>query len=82
MQVKYEFEIHAKCPVDKKPDRYLAVAESNKILFCEDVVAEVEKLKNTETPQETLTENLSRALGCTVTTVGYHSGIKVSVRCD
>ena len=79
MQVTHSLTIKARCPVDHKIDVYIVEVTSSVVVKVEDILAEADKFKSREIFQEDLTEQLARALGCTVKTVGYHSGVKTEV---
>ena len=80
MKCLYEFEIKTKCPVDFKGDRYEVTLESSDIIEVEKIIEVVKKLKEKTQYQEKTTFELARELRCITTTVGYHSGIKTTVR--
>lgn len=79
MYVKHEFKIKANCPVDGEGDIYDAVFEPVGMVFVEDIRAILEEAKTSKVPQEELTLEIARRLGGTLTTVGWHSGIKTTV---
>jgi len=79
MLVRHEFQIEATCPVDGKPDLYDAVLETTCLVYVEDILAALIEVRSLKVPQERLTADLARKLGGTLTTVGYHSGVKTTV---
>jgi hypothetical protein len=80
MKCRYDIEVRAQCPVNPSDtDLYEFVIESESLI-------EVEKIadffaKNAgqeETFQEVLTQQCAVTLGARVTSIGWHSGIKVT----
>ncbi len=67
------------CPADKEKDFYVVTVESRRTVMVEDILAAIKEWENEKAYQEDITAALSRALGCTVTTVGWHSGVKTTV---
>tara|TARA_R110000868_G_scaffold396094_1_gene668151 strand:+ start:3469 stop:3711 length:243 start_codon:yes stop_codon:yes gene_type:complete len=76
MEVKYSFRMEASCPVDNMGDLYDVVITSDKPIPVEDIMLALETVRRKQF-QETLTEDLAREIPARVTTVGWHSGIKV-----
>lgn len=80
MKNTYEREVKAQCPV--KPDdrdRYDFVIESATIIKVEDINAFFDAHAGEKSVfQETLTAKCATTLGAKVTSVGYHSGVKVT----
>lgn len=79
MLVKHTFQITARCPVDQGPDVYDATVEARRVIRVEDIIEAVRELTAEPDYQENITAALARRLGATVTTVGYHSGIRTEV---
>lgn len=79
MYVKHEFKIKANCPVDGEGDTYDAVFEPVGLVYVEYIRKVLEEAKDAKIPQEELTLEMARKLGGTLTTVGFHSGIKTTV---
>jgi hypothetical protein len=78
MITRYELRILARCPVDEGNDVYECVVESSRTIKVEDILSAVEGFKAQPIFQEELTETLARQLGATVTTIGFHSGVKTT----
>jgi hypothetical protein len=80
MKCTYEIEIRAQCPVNPADtDLYQFVIESGALIEVEKIAAFFEKNAGTrEVFQEALTQLCAVTLGATVTSVGWHSGIKVT----
>jgi hypothetical protein len=77
MNVKHELTIYGKCPVDESMDRYEITIETNRIVMVEDILNAAQDLPS-PVFQEIATMFLAQRLGCRVTTVGYHSGVKTT----
>lgn len=80
MKNVYEVEVRAQCPVnDGDTDLYLFTIESTELIEVEKIVAFIKANANKKKIfQEALTQRCAVALGATVTSVGYHSGVKVT----
>jgi hypothetical protein len=76
----YEVQVRAQCPVmPDDTDLYQFTIESESIIEVEKIVAFVkDNAGKREVFQETLTNQCAVALGAKVTSVGWHSGIKVT----
>lgn len=80
MRNKYEVEVRAQCPVNKDDtDLYAFTIESEALIEVERIV-EFFKLRagHQNVFQEALTQQCAVTLGATVTSVGWHSGVKVT----
>jgi NADPH-dependent 7-cyano-7-deazaguanine reductase QueF len=77
MKITYSFALKSNCPVDLLPDVYECQVVSDRPIAVEDILEVSEKYKEVFEFQEVLTEKLARQLAATVTTVGWHSGVKV-----
>jgi ribonuclease I len=77
MHVTYDLSIHAQCPVDDAQDHYAVTVEAHRAVRVETILAVVADLPP-RLFQEDITQWLAAALGCRVTTVGYHSGVKTT----
>jgi len=77
VKVIHEWSFRRRCPVDDALDRYDLRVEANDMVKVEDIVAAVEALPK-KAFQEELTQILAAKLGCIVTTIGHHSGIKTT----
>jgi len=78
----YEIEVRAQCPVvPTDTDLYHFTIESQSIIQVEQIVAFFKKHAGKKKVfQEALTQHCAVALGAQVTSVGYHSGVKVTCR--
>ena len=77
----YRLQVRARCPQDHGIDVYHVTLESESMLLCEDIIkffAPFGPNGERNVYQEDFTKRAATALGCRVTTVGYHSGIKVT----
>src|SRR5215831_11952034 len=79
MLCTYEVVVRAVCPVDDSNDEYNATLESPHQIMCERIVEVVRSFETVKQTQEQITEAIAIALGCKVTTVGYHSGVRTTV---
>lgn len=80
MTVTYEFELVAACPVDGKPDVYACTVRASRTIPVEDILRAAADLALKKLYQEDLTVSLQRTLAAEVTTVGWHSGVKTTVK--
>lgn len=80
MQNRYEIEVRARCPVNPSDrDVYAFTIESESIIEVEKITAFfAAKAGGIAVFQETLTQQCAMALGVRVTSVGWHSGVKVT----
>lgn len=80
MKCIYEVEVRAQCPVNPSDtDLYQFIIESESLIQVEKIVAFFEvNAGNREIFQEALTQNCAVTLGAQVTSIGWHSGIKVT----
>lgn len=77
MIVRHELKVARRCPVNDSRDVYSVTVEANGIVKVEDILAAVAALPEVAF-QEAITIALAAVLRCTVTTVGYHSGVKTT----
>jgi len=77
MRVTHELTFNRQCPVDDAQDRYELCVETTRTVKVEDILAAIEALPE-KAFQEEITAALAAKLGCRVTTVGYHSGVKTT----
>lgn len=79
MKNKYEIEVRAQCPVNPgDTDRYAFAIESENIIEVEKIIAFFAGNAGKESVfQEVLTQSCAVALGAKVTSLGWHSGVKV-----
>jgi hypothetical protein len=80
MKTVYEIEIRAQCPVNPKDtDVYHFIIESWSIIEVEKIVAFFKTNAGKQRVfQETLTHRCAVTLGAKVTSIGMHSGVKVT----
>lgn len=80
MRNKYEIEVRAQCPVNPDDtDLYQFTIESESIIQVERIVEFFAKnAGKREVFQEALTQQCAVTLGSRVTSIGFHSGIKVT----
>lgn len=79
MKCRYEVEVRAQCPVmPDDTDVYQFTIESGSIIEVEKIAAFIKaNAGKKEVFQEALTNACAVSLGAKVTSVGWHSGIKV-----
>lgn len=77
MRVIHETTFARRCPVDDAQDLYELRVETTRVVKVEDILAAVAALPETAF-QEAITVQLAAKLGCAVTTIGYHSGVKTT----
>lgn len=80
MRCAYEIEVRAQCPVNPADtDLYQFTIESERLIEVERIAAFFQKnAGNSEVFQESLTQQCAVTLGAKVTSIGWHSGIKVT----
>lgn len=80
MKNTYEIEVKAQCPVNvTDTDLYTFTIESESLIEVEKIIAFFKENGTTkEVFQETLTQKCAVTLGARVTSIGYHSGVKVT----
>ena len=76
----YQLDVRAQCPVNQADtDLYAFTIESDTIIEVERIVEFFKaKAGAQKVFQEALTQQCAVALGARVTSVGYHSGVKVT----
>ncbi len=79
MICRYYLTIHCVCPVDESADVYDAVFESDDLIKVESIIDAVRAYDTQAAFQEDITRSLARILGCRVSTIGYHSGVRTEV---
>lgn len=79
MRNRYEIEVRAQCPVNPNDtDVYSFVIETGSIIHVEKINAFFEEhARKKEVFQEDLTRLCAVILGARVTSIGWHSGVKV-----
>lgn len=80
MRITHETRFASVCPVDGSEDIYDLAVECDRTIPVEEVL-EALKVVREKGPmfQEDITEWLAARLRTTVTTVGFHSGVKTTV---
>ena len=80
MKCTYEIEVRAQCPVNPSDtDLYQFTIESESLIEVEKIAKFfAEHAKEQKVFQEALTNQCAVTLGAVVTSVGWHSGIKVT----
>jgi len=80
MKNKYEVEVRAQCPVNPADtDLYAFTIESESLIEVEKIVAFFKSNAGAQKVfQEALTQQCAVTLGARVTSVGSHSGVKVT----
>ena len=80
MKNAYEYEVRAQCPVNPSDtDLYQFTIESESIIEVERIIAFFKKHAGKRRVfQESLTQHCAVTLGARVTSVGIHSGVKVT----
>lgn len=79
MKCRYEYQVRAQCPVNPADtDLYAFVIESEALIEVERIVAFFAANAGAQQVfQETLTQKCAVTLGATVTSTGWHSGVRV-----
>lgn len=80
MKNTYELDVRAQCPVNPSDtDLYAFTIESESLIEVEKIVAFFkENAGKKNIFQEALTQQCAVTLGARVTSIGWHSGIKVT----
>ncbi len=80
MKCTYEIEVRAQCPVNPKDtDLYQFTLESEQMIEVERILAFIKEYAGRRKVfQEALTSGCATLLGAKVTSVGWHSGVKVT----
>lgn len=81
MKCLYEIEVRAQCPVNPEDtDLYQFTIETwHNLIEVEKITAFFEKnAGNAQVFQEVLTQQCAVTLGAKVTSIGWHSGVKVT----
>ena len=83
MRCRYELRLRSICPVNDGVDQYEVIIETTQEIRVEDLLDLVEHYRETKATQEEITQRLVKDFDeeVTVTTVGYHSGVKTTVIC-
>lgn len=79
MKNTYEIQVRAQCPVNPSDtDLYAFTIESEALIEVEKIVAFFDaNAKEKNVFQEALTQKCAVTLGAKVTSIGWHSGVKV-----
>lgn len=79
MKNTYQFEVKAQCPVNPSDtDLYAFTIESESLIEVEKIVEFFAAHAKEKVFQEALTQQCAVALGAKTTSIGYHSGVKVT----
>lgn len=80
MLCRYELKLRAICPIHECEDVYDVIVESAQCIYVEKLLEFTSACATRKETQEAITESMARAfLNCRVTTIGYHSNVKVTV---
>lgn len=77
MKCRYETRMRALCPITNGFDFYDVIVESDELIVIEKLQPTIDEHAR-KAFQEEITVQLAKALNATVTTIGYHSGIKTT----
>ena len=78
MICRYEIKMEASCPVNGFPDHYDVIVERPTLIEVEKLIEIVTDYTGTKAFQEQITITLAERLEATVTTIGYHYGVKTT----
>ena len=81
MKATHILTITARCPKNNERDEYECIVLTERLLLVETILAEAAKFEDTKIYQEDLCQKLAETLGCVVTLIGMHSGVKSEVTC-
>jgi hypothetical protein len=81
MKTEHSLQVRSVCPSDDKLDVYQCQIVTSRVIPVEDILAAAKPMETEKMFQETLCEYLARELGCEVTLIGTHSGVKTKVTC-
>lgn len=77
---KYTFQAGGTCPVNGRKDLFDVRVKSERAIPVEEILGVVETLSELNAFQEEWTRHLAERLGASVTTRGWHSGVRVVCR--
>lgn len=77
MKCRYETQMRAICPITNGIDFYEVIVERDELIPVEEMQPIIDR-HAIKAFQEVITSQLAAALKATVTTIGYHSGIKTT----
>lgn len=80
MICEHELDIKATCPVNGDTDFYSCTVRTDRVVKVEDILAAAAGFAGRTIFQEELTAEMAATLGVEVETVGYHSGVRTTVR--
>lgn len=82
MICEHELDVKAKCPVNGEDDVYSCTVRTARVVKVEDILAAAAVVAGRTIFQEDLTRELAGLLGAgvEVETVGWHSGVRTTVR--
>jgi hypothetical protein len=75
MRITHTLSVHAKCPKDGMPDRYVCVVRTDTVIPVEDILDVAKACGELTIFQEDLCQLLHRKINACVTLIGYHSGV-------
>lgn len=78
MKTIHELSAAFCCPVDAAVDVYQITVETSHMIKVEDIIAAVRSQQKKPVFQEDLTARLSGIISASVTTIGFHSGVKTT----
>lgn len=78
MDVTYEFQTRVTCPVDGERILLAVSVRSDEMIPVEDLLRSVADITASPVMQEPFTEILAHRWGVRVSTVGVHSGVKIT----
>lgn len=79
MKIRHTLLVTAICPVDDLPDVYETSVETGRVINVETILEVAASFSERKIYQEDLTQEMARRLAATVSTVGYHSGVRTEV---
>jgi hypothetical protein len=74
----YEFKTKATCPVDGEVIEFDVTIYSEDMIEVEDILDHVRDMTASHIMQEPFTQRLADRLNVSVTTIGTHSGVKIT----
>lgn len=80
MIVRHTLRVHAVCPVDGSRDEYECSVWFDRVVECEQLVADTAAFASQAIYQETLTRELANLWQATVLTTGIHAGGRVETQ--
>lgn len=78
MKSTYEFKAFAECPIDGERIEFAITVAVEGMVNVEDILERCKRLTASAIMQEPFTEKLAALLEAEVTTIGTHSGVKIT----